>query len=95
VQRSAQAEEEVSVMNLGRRKSKTVAAKVCRVGRIQHLGSVVCFSQGVRASPSERIRVGKLKRYRTFEKSSKESTRICAVKCFRQELQVHALEGKL
>jgi hypothetical protein len=94
MQRSAQAEEEVSVMNLRRRKLKTGVAGVRRVRRIQHLGSDVCLPQGVRASPSERIRVGKLRRYRTFEKSSKESTGICAVKCFRQELQFHALEGK-
>jgi hypothetical protein len=68
-------------VNLRRRKSKTAAAGVRRVGRIQHLGSVVCFPQGVRASPSERIRVGKLRRYRTFEISLKESTGICAVEC--------------
>ena len=70
-----QAKEEVSVVNLRRRKSKTAAARVRRVGRIQHLGSVVCFPQGVRAGPYERIRVEKLRRYSTFVISSKESTR--------------------
>jgi len=47
---------------------------VRRVERIQHLGVVECLPQGVHASPNGRIRVGKIRRYRTFEKSSKEST---------------------
>jgi hypothetical protein len=81
-------------VNLRRRKSKTAAAGVRRVERIQHLGVVVCLPQGVRASPSERIRVGKLRRYRTFEISSKESTGILCRGMFKQELQVQVLEGK-
>jgi hypothetical protein len=54
-----QAKEEVSVVSPRRKFWRTAVAGVHRVGRIQHLGSVVCFPQGVRASPSERIRVGK------------------------------------
>jgi hypothetical protein len=37
--RSVQAEEEVSVVKSEQRRSKTAAAGVRRVGRIQHLGS--------------------------------------------------------
>ena len=76
------------------KKSKTVVVGVRRVERIQHLGVAECLQQGVRASPSGRIRVGEIRRYRTFEKSSKESTGILCRGMFKQELQVQALEGK-
>jgi hypothetical protein len=67
---------------------------VRRVGRIQHLGVVVCLPQGVRSSPYEKIRVGNLRRYRTFEISLKESIGILCHGMFKQELQVQVLEGK-
>jgi hypothetical protein len=73
---------------------KTAAAGVRRVEEVRTLEVFTGLPQGVRASPSERIRVEKLRRYSTFVISLKESTGVLCRGMFKQELQVQVLEGK-
>ena len=57
-----------------------------RVEGIQHLRVVERLPRGARASPSERVKVGKIRRYRTFVILLKKSTE--SLRCERFQARV-------
>jgi len=76
--RSAQAEEEVSVVNLSKGDLRLLLQE-CAKSKGFSWEVIECWAQGVHASSSERIRVENLMRYSTFVILLKESIGVCAM----------------